>query len=963
MGDVDHSLPALTNENENKIKNNNINKFNIKENKKIYIATLNCLSLRTPEKLAELEIAISKINWDIIGLSEVRRTGEYIEDRKEYILYYKGETKGSYGVGFIVKKYLRKNIEEFKGISERIAVLNMNLPGYKDKWSIIQIYAPTEQQEEYIKDLFYNQLSSVLQDTYKNVIVMGDFNGRIGSQRTGEDKVIGNFGFGRRSKNGERMINMALENNLAYMNSFFRKKSNKKWTWISPDGLTRNEIDYIATNSKKSFQDVSIINQFNFNTNHRMVRAVINVIEPKKSRNKFKVKTNLIRGKLVNKIKNKLEEKYEKEINEIYGPLFIKPLKNKRNYIGKETLNLIEERRQLLKLKKAKDNFKAISVLSKQISNNIKKDRTKRRTEILTYHIKKTGGVKKALKELVETKNWIPNIKNQRGKKETGRKAIIHIATEFYRKLYSPEDNSSHLTTNLEDDEKEHIPGFLVSEIEQAIMSQKKEKAPGPDFITNEMIKTSAIVPENLKKLTDLYNTILNTEYIPSQWTKNVIILLHKKGDRNIIENYRPISLMSNMYKIFSKMILNRITKIMDEQQPIEQAGFRAGFSTVDHMHVIKQLIEKCQEYGKALYIAFVDYRKAFDSINHDSLWQALIQQGVPKKYVRIIKNIYENSTAQIKLESTGEEFPIARGVRQGDPLSPKLFSAILENIFRNLDWDSFGININGRQLNHLRFADDLVLISDNAKTLQTMLQQLTEASKMVGLTINKTKTKIMTNRDEIAIKIDSENIEYVKDYIYLGQIISFKDQTDSEIDKRVSCAWKRYWSLKDIFKSKNFPMAAKKKVFDSCVLPCLTYGCQTWALTQKHYTKLRTCQRGMERSMIGVTLKDRTRAQEIRLITKVEDIIKKIRQLKWRWTGHMTRDSKIKWTKIVSEWYPRDGKRKRGRQVKRWTDDIKKIGGTIWPRKANDRMLWKQLEEAYVSHDTLTTNNGTPDV
>lgn len=68
---------------------------------------------------------------------------------------------------------------------------------------------------------------------------------------------------------------------------------------------------------------------------------------------------------------------------------------------------------------------------------------------------------------------------------------------------------------------------------------------------------------------------------------------IYKKGDRSNIENYRPISLMSNIYKVFSKLILNRISRILDEQQPIEQAGFRAGFSTTDHMHALKQLVEK----------------------------------------------------------------------------------------------------------------------------------------------------------------------------------------------------------------------------------------------------------------------------------------------------------------------------------------------------------------------------------
>ncbi|GBP71967.1 Craniofacial development protein 2 [Eumeta japonica] len=215
-------------------KNNGVG-IKTNEKRKLYIATLNCLTLKSQERLTELELALSNIKWDILGLSKVRRLGESIEDHNEYILYYKGETKGSYGVGFMVKKYLERNIEEFKGISERIAVLNIHLPAYKHKWSIIQIYAPTEQHEESTKDRFYDQLSTVLQETNENVMVIGDFNGRIGTQRTGEDNIIGKFGFGRRSKNGDRMIVMTFENNLAFMNSFFKINTKKKWTWQSPD--------------------------------------------------------------------------------------------------------------------------------------------------------------------------------------------------------------------------------------------------------------------------------------------------------------------------------------------------------------------------------------------------------------------------------------------------------------------------------------------------------------------------------------------------------------------------------------------------------------------------------------------------------------------------------------------------------------------------------------------------------
>lgn len=118
----------------------------------IHIATLNTLSLRTAEKLLELEIALGNIKWDILGMSEVRRIGNCIKEYDDYILYYIGETKGQFGVGFMVKKHLKKQIIEFKGISERIALLNIQLQGYKNKWTIVQIYAPTEAADETIKD-------------------------------------------------------------------------------------------------------------------------------------------------------------------------------------------------------------------------------------------------------------------------------------------------------------------------------------------------------------------------------------------------------------------------------------------------------------------------------------------------------------------------------------------------------------------------------------------------------------------------------------------------------------------------------------------------------------------------------------------------------------------------------------------------------------------------------------------
>lgn len=118
---------------------NTVSRYNL------YICTLNTRTLRTPESLHELEIAISNIKWDILGISEMRRIGEGIEEREHYILFHKGEVAGQRGVGFMIKSTLKSSIIGFEGISDRIAVIHIKLTKYAKTLTVIQIYSPTEQ--------------------------------------------------------------------------------------------------------------------------------------------------------------------------------------------------------------------------------------------------------------------------------------------------------------------------------------------------------------------------------------------------------------------------------------------------------------------------------------------------------------------------------------------------------------------------------------------------------------------------------------------------------------------------------------------------------------------------------------------------------------------------------------------------------------------------------------------------
>ena len=128
-----------------------------------------------------------------------------------------------------------------------------------------------------------------------------------------------------------------------------------------------------------------------------------------------------------------------------------------------------------------------------------------------------------------------------------------------------------------------------------------------------------------------------------------------------------------------------------------------------------------------------------------------------------------------------------------------------------------------------------------------------------------------------------------------------------------------------------------------------MVYGAETWSTTKEMEQKLVTTQRAMERKMLHISLRDRIRHTKIRKITQVKDILEKIKEAKWRWAGHVTRMNDNIWTQRTTEWQPRTGRRKRGRQKRRWRDDITSYMNTsAWARVAKDRNRWKMLEEGY---------------
>ena len=625
------------------------------------ICTYNVRSLSTTERYLELTYALEYIKCDVIGLCEIRRLGCKIEEDENYIFCYIGQTKGLHGVGFLIKKYMKNTIVNFIGISERVALLQLEIN--KVKISIIQAYAPVDRSSDSEIQRFYKDLRTAHELSDDKVLVLGDFNAKIGQPRKEENLIMGSYGYGSRNERGEQLISYAYENKLSFINTFFKKRLSRRWTWMSPDHKTRNEIDFIMTNCPKLVSNYEVISNIKFATDHRLLRATLVLNRQKKSRKNFRsLPTGPVSKEDINCFLFALQHRITKipigatNIQSCYDMLeeaitFSLSSKNKlvkkkqHRVFSDKTVALIKRRSELVNIKN-KDNVikKKISNIYKEVSKSIKTDYKQYRKNVITKNLKKYRSTKKAFKKLNLSKDWIQKL--QYDSKETkSRIDIIELATKFYQDLYrrrDKEDKRNEHTNNANNIQT--IKKIEEQEVYSQIKQLKTDRSPGSDGITNEAIKLGA--PILTSHFTRFFNMVLDIGIVPKQWCTSDIILLYKKGNPLDIKNYRPISLMSNIYKLFASIILARIRDNIDSKQPIEQAGFRSGFSTTDHIQTLDQVIEKYREYDQPLYLTFIDYSKAFDTISHQFIWNALNMCEVHPKYLNIIKSIYNNCTS-----------------------------------------------------------------------------------------------------------------------------------------------------------------------------------------------------------------------------------------------------------------------------------------------------------------------------
>ena len=264
-------------------------------------------------------------------------------------------------------------------------------------------------------------------------------------------------------------------------------------------------------------------------------------------------------------------------------------------------------------------------------------------------------------------------------------------------------------------------------EIKTAISNLSTNKSSGIDNIVNEYFKHAAEIL--LEPLHTLFNKILNSGSFPTQWATGVVVPIHKKGDFDDPNNYRGITLISCFAKLFTSVLNKRLETWSKENDNSSDAqfGFKANHSTIDAVFILKFLIDQQLQTKKKLYCAFIDLKKAFDSVSRLSLWYKLIKCGIDGKVFDIIRSMYANIKLRVKcLNSLSDLYLCDVGLLQGEIMSPFLFSLFINDIEAHLQENiNDGINIEQLQLYLLLFADDAVLFSESREGLQNNINNL----------------------------------------------------------------------------------------------------------------------------------------------------------------------------------------------------------------------------------------------
>jgi endonuclease/exonuclease/phosphatase family metal-dependent hydrolase len=915
------------------------------------LATWNVRGLATKEMELNNELKEQKINIAVI--TETKKKLKGTKDMGDYTMIYCGvdqKVRASAGVAILCDRKWKTKIKSYNYINERIVVAKFKVD--RGDLVVIGVYAPEEGKPEEETKLLYGTLQELLNSNKNSsVILAGDMNARVGSLAI--PGVVGTFGEQHINRNGNALRDFATFNNMKITNTFFRKKDIHKFTWSARG--TRSLIDYVLVNEKlcNNVTDVRVYRGSDIGSDHFLVVAKLNLFAKWKNLSKKQER-------------QPREEVFKVHLLQEQSVLWFYQQRLQQYLSEVPTSNNVDEEWNIIKSsivkaasealgrKRKSRNHRGLKVWNDEIAKAIadKKDAYKRalqqNTDESKQNYRSKRNIARAIIRRAHKESWEAFIRkveeDLHGRQQVAYKIMKHLNKtekdtarlnvvskdrwiQHYKDLWF--DGNFQDTpiegTNLSRDEIDQAVDLItLEELERMLVKAKNRKATGPDGLNMELLKGGGLFFR--LRFLHLINLCWSYLVIPEEWEIAVVKSLFKKGDRSSCDNYRGISLLNTAYKIYSMVIKGRMQPIMEVLLLEEQCGFRKGRACTDNVFVMKQIVEKRREFNLETHIAFVDFKKAFDSINRSKLWDVLQLSGYPSHLIKAVKSLYRNTRIIIDMEtSKTDEIRINRGLRQGCGLSPALFNIYLDDMIRK--WKSqikTGIVIkedSGDALNCLIFADDLIVLQESEDDLQRSLFELDKIGQDYNLIISSSKTRVMAFRGKDPVRskivVQQNIVDQVSHFHYLGCEISF--QRDKDASNKMHRFQHICGTIHRALKN-NATKETRIKFYKTMAAPTLLYGSETWVLSKRDESRLQASEMRFLRGTYGCSREDRYRNTDIRAQLNIFSIKDKISENRNGWFEHVNRMDSNRIPKQALSYKP-IGRRDRGRPTRRWAD------------------------------------------
>jgi len=941
------------------------------------MATWNIQGIRNKEQevLKEME----KMKIDICVLTETKKKGVGSEKAGSYMKIYSGVPKScraKRGVAILVHNRLVKYIKSWQEVDEQILTLEISKNGHNIV--VIGVYAPSEDSSIETKEKFYEKLLKETENinASKEICILGDLNARVGKKDN--NAVIGQYGESVVNDNGTRLIDLCESMSLKVMNGFYCHKNIHKFSWTQPRRGLRSIIDYLIMRqqSKLKTLDVRVYRGAECGTDHHLIIAKVlikyrasNKIRPglnspekidKKRYNleslKHETSQFLYKLRLATKLHNvTIENKTAEELYEQIKGCIHEAAREAIGYIeidekqnpewwSHEMTELVDTKKKAYQIwlqTQDLEDWKAYTYWNREVKKTVARRKNETWERKCDEMDRQMGGT-----QVSEAWKFIKNLRKE--KKETGNINPISMTewNEYYRNLLTevrPEYEMNYGEIKI--DPPDEIRPITVDEVKETVRELKNGKAAGPGDIPNELIKNGPTILFEL--LTELCNKcMIEQEDIPNEWNLANISSIHKKGDKRQCKNYRGISIISSVGRLYGRLIKKRIESQFNEVE--DQSGFRAGRSCVDNIFVLQQVIEKRTARNLPTHLVFIDLEKAYDTVPLKKLFKTLTTAGLSKTYISAIVNMYKDAKSSIKIGSaTSDPFPVTKGLRQGCSLSPTLFKIYIQEALKN--WRKkcagMGIQLGNHCLTNLFFADDQVVVANENEDIDYMIRKLTEEYEKWGLTINLTKTEYLKiKEDQNDHQLSVKEIRNCEEYKYLGTIIAKEGTSKRDIKQKLQQSRKVIQTLNPLLWSPKIKLKTKMKIYTTVVEPILTYGSECWQITEKERQQIGIAEMDYLRRACRISKLEHIPNEEIRRKTgRIYNTVDTIETKQLSWYGHVMRMGEERWPKRVMNYRPPE-RRRRGRPALEWKEGIKNVmrDRAIDEEDWRDRKRWK---------------------